>query len=314
MTRSSVLCAIVIVACGIIGLKAQQPLVGRVPPPGQTTQPRPAATGLGGVEPIVKVATNLYVIPGAGGNTAVFVTNQGVVLVDTKLANNGQAILDQVKTVTDKPVTTIISTHSHADHVGSNGFFPADVQVVAHERTDENMRKMPMFQEAVHRNGLPDKMFKDRLTLFAGAEAIDLYYFGRAHTGGDALVVFRAARVMHASDILGSKALALVDNAAGGSTLEYGDTIAKAVAAIKNVTSVISGHADVMTWQDFVDYGEFNRLFAAHARAAHKAGKTPDQAAAEFVVPERLQQFGRASGRARAAGNFPQAFFELEQK
>ena len=74
-------------------------------------------------------------VTGGGGNTAVFVTANGVVLVDTKLANWGQAILDQVKTVTDKPVTHIINTHTHGDHIGSNEFFPASVEIVAHENT-----------------------------------------------------------------------------------------------------------------------------------------------------------------------------------
>ena len=93
---------------------------------------------------IQKVKDNLYVITGSdptdrskftGGNVGVFVTDAGVVLVDTKLANYGQAILDQIKTVTNKPVTTIINTHTHGDHTGSNEFFPATVDIVAHENT-----------------------------------------------------------------------------------------------------------------------------------------------------------------------------------
>ena len=79
----------------------------------------------------------LYMIPGAGGNTAVFLTASGVVIVDTKLANNGQAILDQVKAVSDKPITHIINTHTHGDHTGSNMFFPASVEIVTHENTIE---------------------------------------------------------------------------------------------------------------------------------------------------------------------------------
>src|SRR5262245_3224116 len=90
--------------------------------------PAPAAPGTGGgqgggrgpgfppVQAIEKIKDNLYMIQGQGGNTAVYVAQSGVVLVDTKLANNGQAILDQVKTVTDKPITTIINTHTHGDH------------------------------------------------------------------------------------------------------------------------------------------------------------------------------------------------------
>lgn len=90
---------------------------------------------------IEKVKDNLYVITGNGGNTAAFVHGKGVVIVDTKLANNGQRILDKVKSVTDKPITHIINTHTHGDHVGSNEFFPATVDV-AHENTAANMAKM----------------------------------------------------------------------------------------------------------------------------------------------------------------------------
>ena len=82
---------------------------------------------------------NLYMVTGGGGNTAVFVTGNGVVLVDTKLADWGQAIMDQVKTVTDKPVTHIINTHTHGDHVGSNDFFPASVEIVAHDNMTTSM-------------------------------------------------------------------------------------------------------------------------------------------------------------------------------
>ena len=81
---------------------------------------------------IEKVKDNLYMVTGGGGNTAVFITANGVVLVDTKLANWGQAIMDKVKRVTDKPMTHIINTHTHGDHVGSNEFFPASVEIVAH--------------------------------------------------------------------------------------------------------------------------------------------------------------------------------------
>src|SRR5688572_11713466 len=118
---------------------------------------------------IDNIATNLYRVTGQGGNTAVFVRGDGVLLVDTKLANNGQGILDQVRTVTDKPITHIINTHTHGDHTGSNMFFPANVEVVTHANTSTNMAKMPAFQAAEGRVGMPDRTFQDKLTLFSGA-------------------------------------------------------------------------------------------------------------------------------------------------
>src|SRR5437764_14499150 len=104
---------------------------------------------------IEKVKDNLYMITGAdptdrnsfsGGNTGVFITNNGVVVVDTKLAGWGQVILDKIKTVTSKPVTMIINSHTHGDHTGSNEAFGATVDIVAHENTKANREKMDRFK------------------------------------------------------------------------------------------------------------------------------------------------------------------------
>ena len=263
-----------------------------------------------------KVADNLYFVQGNGGNTAVFVTANGVVLVDTKLANNGQGILDQVRKVTDKPITHIINTHTHGDHNGSNQFFPATVEIVAHENTSTNMQKMPVFQDAANKHGLPDRTYKDRLTLLNGNEAIDLYYFGPAHTNGDTFVVFRNARVMHAGDAFANKGAPLADANNGGSALAYPDTMAKVHGGIKNVTTIINGHnPTTTTWQDLADFAEFNRLFVEHARASLKAGKTAEQAMADFKLPEKFKGWNTgAGGRGGPAGNFGLLYKELQQQ
>src|SRR6185295_6725120 len=103
------------------------------------------------VQKIEKVKDNLYMIQGQGGNTAVYVAQNGVVVVDTKLANNGQAILDQIKSVTDKPITTIINTHTHGDHTGSNQFFPASVDIIVQDNTAANMKRMEVFQQEANK-------------------------------------------------------------------------------------------------------------------------------------------------------------------
>ena len=325
MKRAHVLSVVVLsgtIVAAVAQLTAQQPPAG-APPAGAPGQGRPGGPpggappgggrGGGGVEAAKKIVDNLYWVPGAGGNTAIFVTGNGVVLVDTKLANNGQAILDQVKSVTDKPVTHIINTHTHGDHNGSNVFFPATVEIVTQETTKANMEKMPAFADAANKHGLPDRTFKERETLLSGNDAIDLYYFGRAHTNGDAFVVFRNARVMHAGDVFANKGLPNID-ATFGSGLEYGETIGKAAGGIKNVQTVITGHNTMttMTWQDFVDYGEFNRLYAQHARESLKAGKTPEQAAMDLKLPDKFKDYQLTGGRGGPGGNFGRLFEELK--
>ena len=264
-----------------------------------------------------KVADNLYMVPGQGGNTAVWVMADGVLLVDTKLADNGQAILDEVKKVTDKPVTYIVNTHTHGDHTGSNQFFPGSVQIVVHEKTAANMARMPVFQEAANKQGLSDRTYKDKLTLFKGKEEVELRYFGPAHTDGDSFVVFKSARVMHSGDAFANKGAPFIDRGNGGSGVGYPETFKKAAREIKNVDKVIPGHSAVLAWDDFVAAGEFNQLMLDHARTALKANKTPEQALKEFTLPESLKAKGfaqPAAGRGGAGGNFTVIMEELQGK
>jgi cyclase len=244
------------------------------------------------------VKDNLYMITGGGGNTAAYVSANGVVLVDTKLANWGQAILDQVKTVTDKPVTHIINTHTHGDHVGSNEFFPASVEIVAQQNTAANMQRMDVFKDPAKKHGLADRTFTDKMTVLGGNDAIDLYYFGAAHTNGDAFVVFRNLRVMHAGDAFSGPTTPIMDTNNGGSGLAYPETLAKAAAGIKGVETVIPGHSTVTTWQAFLDYGEFMKSLVGSVTASAREGKTAEAALAAFVPAGKFKSYNL--GRAKA--------------
>jgi len=246
---------------------------------------------------IEKVRDNLYIITGAsdltafsGGNTAVFITDAGVVLVDTKLPGWGPTILERVKTVTTKPITTIINTHSHNDHSGSNEFFPANVDSVVHENTKANMVKMEEFR-GDKAKALPKRTFKDKLSIGKGKDQVDLYYFGRGHTNGDTFIVFPALRTMHAGDLFPQKQLPLVDTMNGGSMVAYPETLAKAVAGIPNVDTVIPGHRQIGTWNEFKEYAAFTKDLLDYARSAITAKKTVAQAAAEYKVPAKYSGY-----------------------
>jgi len=258
---------------------------------------------------VEKVKDNLYVLRGVdgGGNTAVFITANGVTVVDAKNPGWGKPILDKIKTLTPKPVTILINTHTHGDHVSGNVEFPATIDFVAQENTKVNMEKMPIFKE--HNGvGLPKRTFKDKLTIGKGADQVDLYYFGRGHTNGDAFVVFPALRIMHAGDIFARKAVPLIDPANGGSMLHISETLMKAHDGIKNVDAIINGHTPAQTtWADLKEFSNFNRDLVDWMRAGLEAGKTPEQLAAEWKLPEKYQgysatccaNFGGLVGRIR---------------
>src|SRR5262247_3520985 len=240
---------------------------------------------------IQKVKDTLYVITGGGGNTAAFITEKGVVVVDTKLKGNGPGILEKIKSVTPKPVTMVINTHTHGDHVGSNDAFTGAVEFIAHENCKASMEKMPAFQSEEGKKFLPAKTYKDKLSVLNGNEKIDLYYFGRGHTSGDTFIVFPALKVVHVGDLFPAKATPIMDTNNGGSGLEYPKTLMKAAAGIKGVESVIPGHSAVTDWNAFKEYGEFMRELVAAVVQAKKDGKTADQAAADFKLPEKYKDY-----------------------
>lgn len=252
-----------------------------------------------------KVKDNLYVLRGGGGNSAVFVTANGVVVVDTKLAGWGQPLLDKIKELTPKPVTTIINTHSHGDHVSGNVEFPASVDIVAHENTKKNVEAWPAvygltnsFPNVIKESGgkgIPKTTFKEKLTVGRGSDRIDLFYFGRGHTNGDAWVVFPSLRVMHAGDMFPNKNIPIMDANAGGSGLEFPETLTKAFQTVKDVDTIIGGHSPTtMPMSDLKVYADFNREFVNAVRDAKKAGKSVEDVVSSWKTPSTYTGYGAA--------------------
>ena len=267
----------------------------------------------GNVAEIEQVKGNLYVITGGGGNTAAFVTDDGVVVVDTKNPGWGNAILDTIRTVTDKPVTMIVNTHTHGDHVGSNIDFPLPVEVVAHANTKSNMERMEPFQSSTGRQFLPGRTYQDRLTLLDGDDQIDLYHFGSGHTSGDSIVVFRALGVAHTGDLFAWKGVPYIDVGNGGSGVSYPKTLLAAADGIRGVDTVIPGHSPVMTWADFREFGEFNRDFLTAVERGKAEGKTAAQAAAALDLPERYTNYAMSRGTLTSAeDNAAKIYAELD--
>ena len=243
---------------------------------------------------MVKVKDNLYYIAGegpwnrdafSGGNIGVFIADEGVTIVDTKLPGWGPTILERIRTVTDKPVVAIINTHTHGDHVGSNSAFPDSVNIVAHENTKANMEGMDAFQGDGARF-LPDTTYSEKMSIGSGDGQIDLYHFGPGHTNGDTFIVFPALGVMHTGDMFAWKDSPFMDRSNGGSGVAYPDTLAKAVAGIPGVDTIIPGHIPMTSWSDFVRYQRFNADVLAAARAGLESGQSAEEAMAAFDLSD----------------------------
>jgi glyoxylase-like metal-dependent hydrolase (beta-lactamase superfamily II) len=313
MTRRIVLASLAVVGLLTIAVgAAQQPPAGRggAPAGGRGLNfGTPSSDNL----QVEKLTDTLYVLRGGGGNTAALIMANGVLLVDTKVSGWGQPILQKLRTLTDKPVTTIVNTHTHFDHVNGNAEFPATVEVVTHENTKRYMEQWndvyglqidnPSPFKSNGGVGLPKRTFSQTLSLGRGADQVDLFFYGPAHTGGDTWVVFRNARVMHAGDAFAAKGAPIMDKNNGGSAVRYAETIARA-AKTPDVDRVITGHSTMMTVADLRVFGEFNGDFVRDAQAAKKAGKTIEQFVAEWSVPAKYLAAGYTNPPAEGRGQW----------
>lgn len=273
------------------------------------------------------VRENLYVISGGGGHTAALITeDHGVVIVDTKLAGWGQSIIDTMALITEEPITTIINTHTHGDHVGGNADFPVAVEIIAHENTAARMEETEAITGQAHAQA--DRTYADRLTLFEGRDQIDLYHFGAGHTDGDTIVVFPALRTIHMGDLFAFLGPPYIDVNNGGSGVAYPDTLEAIVAAFDDVERVIPGHippppgspiygssacrpscSGWSGWQEVVNYAQFNRDFLNSVRASHTAGRSVTEAIAALDLWSRYPDYGQN----RADANVEAIYDELDR-
>ena len=289
MKRVTTLAVLVGVGCLSIAVMAAQPQ--------KKAPPEPHVDNIS----VEKVKDNLFVLRGGGGNTAAFITAKGVTLVDTKNPKWGQPLLDKVKTLTDKPVTMVINTHTHYDHNSGNVEMPAGVEIVAHATTAKLRTQMnpvaglgstPNVFKDNPGKGMPTRTFTDKVTIGTGPYSIELYHFGPAHTGGDAFVAFPAHRVMHVGDTFPSKSLPIMDKNNGGSGVEYANTIRKAAKGVPNVDIIINGHTPANTTPaDMLQFADFVQEFVTYVQAGKKAGKSVEEVAKGWSTPAKFTGF-----------------------
>jgi cyclase len=238
----------------------------------------PAPGGRGAPQPqaIQQVKPGLYMITGAGGNTTVRVTSQGLIVVDGKLPGqaNYDALMALIKSVSDQPVKYLIVTHHHADHTGNNQrFLDAGVQVVAHE----NLKKNLLTYEANPKPAPPSVTYDGaQYTVTLGDVKVELHHFGRAHTSGDTVVYFPDLKVVSVSDtVTTGKTGPLIDYAGGGSATDWTNVLAGILSL--DFDAAIPGNGDVLTKADVQAYKTKFDTVIGRARDLVHMGVPQDQ-------------------------------------
>ena len=217
---------------------------------------------------LVKVADDLYNIVGSGGNVAVYVTDEGAIVIDDKFERNFDEIMANVKKVTDKPVKYLINTHHHGDHTGGNSkMIAAGVEILLHKNARANMvtGKLP---------GMSRVTFTDELQVVLGGKEVQARYFGRGHTNGDAVVFFPARRAIHMGDLMAGTT-PLIDYPNGGSLVEFTKTLDAVLKC--DFDTVIPGHGAVQTKAELQTYRDNLGKLQTRAREQVRLGKSKEE-------------------------------------
>jgi glyoxylase-like metal-dependent hydrolase (beta-lactamase superfamily II) len=219
---------------------------------------------------VEKIADDLHVIVGGGGNVAVYDTPEGVILIDDKFDQHVEQILAKVKTVTSQPVRYVLNTHQHGDHTGGNKKLMAQgAEIIIHRNARANMvaGSMP---------GLPRITFSDETAVYLGNKEVHAQYFGRGHTNGDVVISFPARRTIHTGDLFTAGA-PFIDYSANGSGVAWTETLAAAMKL--DFDTVIPGHGPIMKKADLAKYIQNIETVRNRINDLRKQGKSKEDVA-----------------------------------
>ena len=229
---------------------------------------------------LIKVRDDLFVIQNAnhtvpeifqnGGNVVVYVTNDGVVLIDSKFERMHDDIIAKVKSVTDQPIKYMIATHSHGDHHGGSARLQAKgVTVVSSVGTRENMVRS-------NQPGPASVAFSGYAQLFIGGKELQLREY-RGHTRGDTVVSLPDARVIAAGDLVTTPETipTIVNYADGGSWSDLGRSLEE--IARLDFDTVIAGHGPNLTRQEYMRHRDNTIAIRERVRTLNREGKKPEE-------------------------------------
>ena len=239
-----------------------------------------------------KVAGNVYMLQGAGGNIGVSVGDDGILIVDDQYAPLADKIRAALKGIGDKKLRFILNTHWHGDHTGGNEVFGPEAPIIAHDNVRKRLsteQKSTVFNSTTPpspKAALPIITFNESLTVHFNGEEIRAIHFPHGHTDGDSVIFFTASNVVHLGDDFFASRFPFVDLDSGGSVEGLIKNIGEIIGKIPTGAKLIPGHGPISTIDDLKAYHGMLQQTTEIVRQKIAAGKTLDQVKSEGLPAE----------------------------
>src|SRR5262245_9078907 len=236
---------------------------------------------------VTKVSGNIYMLEGAGGNTAASVGEDGIVIVDDQFAPLAEKIQATLKGITDKPVRFVINTHYHGDHTGGNEpFSNTGSTVIAQDNvrkrlesggTGGNGGSVKIESKPAPKAALPIITFERDVTVHLNGEDIRALHFPSGHTDGDSIIFFPKNNVVHMGDDFVRYGFPFIDVASGGSVQGMISAMEKAMALLPPDVKVIPGHGAISNLDDVRAFVKMLKETSSVVQKAIDRGQTLEQ-------------------------------------
>jgi glyoxylase-like metal-dependent hydrolase (beta-lactamase superfamily II) len=242
-----------------------------------------------------KVAGNVYMLEGAGGNIGVSAGADGILIIDDQFAPLADKISAALKEINPGQLRFVLNTHYHGDHTGSNVVFGKGSVIIAHD----NVRARLAVEQTVLGNKIPASP-KEALPVITYAQSVSIHFNGEeirvihfpaGHTDGDSVMFFHNSNVVHMGDHFFFNAFPFVDLEHGGSVEGLTKNVGDIAARLPADTKIIPGHGPLATLDDLKRYHRMLTETTAIIRKEMAAGKTLEQLKAAGL-PDEWKSWG----------------------
>lgn len=251
-----------------------------------------------------KVADNLYVLFGVGGNIGVSVGPQGVLIVDDQFPEMIPKVADAIREIGGGAVTFAVNTHWHFDHAEGNlALGPGGTWLVSQANSRQmmlddhiiNLVSVQYEQKAYPQSALPVITYDDTMQFHFNGEQIDLMHFGPAHTTGDTAIIFRGTNAVHLGDVF-NRGYPFIDADNGGDLSGMIEFCKSVLDTINKDTIVIPGHGEISNYAGLEHYINMLEDVKAQIGKMVKQGKSLSEVYAAKPTKKYDAEFGDPRG------------------
>ncbi len=242
-----------------------------------------------------QVAGNVHMLMGMGGNIAVSVGPDGVLIVDDQFAPLAEKINTAIDKLNKGKIRYVLNTHWHFDHTGGNPLFGKEGLIVSHDAvrtrlaSEQKLFGKPM--APLPKEGLPVITYSDGMSLFFNGEEIRLTHLPAGHTDGDTMVYFTGSNVLHTGDQFVVDVFPFFDMENGGTVEGYIRNLEHMLQTLPPGVKIIPGHGPLAGREDMERALGMLKETTALVRTQREAGKTLEQVKAAGV-PEKYKSWG----------------------